>query len=215
MKALILDMDGVIIDSEPMHFKLERELLEELGGRISPREQEEFVGRTDRFIWSELKARFRLKEDLDRIIDMKKDRFLERIGEIGLVENFRDFLEMIGREDLKIAIASSNNRGAVERVIEFFDLADHIDFYISGEEVERGKPDPEIFLKAAEKLGVSPKDCLVIEDATSGIRAAKAAGMKSIGLDNPNSGRQDLGEADLVIAGFRDLSMEKIRLLFE
>lgn len=215
MKALILDMDGVIIDSEPMHFKLERELLEELGGRISPREQEEFVGRTDRFIWSELKARFRLKEDLDRIIDMKKDRFLERIGEIGLVENFRDFLEMIGREDLKIAIASSNNRGAVERVIEFFDLADHIDFYISGEEVERGKPDPEIFLKAAEKLGVSPKDCLVIEDATSGIRAAKAAGMKSIGLDNPNSGRQDLAEADLVIAGFRDLSMEKIRLLFE
>lgn len=215
MEALILDMDGVIIDSEPMHFKLEAELLQELGGHISPREQESFVGTTDFYIWTTLKEKFGLEPSVEKIIEMKKERFYQVIDQIPLVDGFMAFLTRMSQKDIKIAIASSNNRNAVERVIEVFKLEEYIDFFISGEEVENSKPNPEIFLKCAKKLGVIEGEVLVVEDAKSGTEAARLAGMKCIGLRNPNSGSQDLKAADLIVDSLEDITDEKIEKLFK
>ena len=94
-------------------------------------------------------------------------------------------------------------------------MKDYIKVFVSADDVKRGKPDPEIFLTAAEKLGIPPASCLVIEDARNGVKAAKAAGMRCIGLQNLNSGNQDLSEADLVIGNFNELNLDIIKGLFK
>lgn len=215
MKAVIFDMDGVIINSEPLHFQLEKELLEELGGKFTKEIHKAFVGTTDYHMWKKLKEQFNLKPSVEEIIKMKKERFLKRIDEIKITENFMDFMLLLYSKGFPMAIASSNNRKIVDVVVNKFGLDKYMKFIISGEEVQKGKPDPEIFLTAAKKLGVNPEECLVIEDAENGVKAAKAAGMKCIGLKNVDSGNQNLSEADLIVNNFKELNLNMIKSLWE
>jgi HAD superfamily hydrolase (TIGR01509 family) len=214
LKAIIFDMDGVIIDSEPLHFKLEKELLEELGGKINKKEHEAFVGTTDYYMWKTFKGKFNLKYSVEEMIKIKKERFIENIHKIELVDNFYEFMLKMYEEGFLMGLASSNNKNAVDAIVKKFQLDKYLKFIISGEEVSKGKPNPEIFLTAAKKMNVKPSECLVIEDATNGITAAKSAGMKCIGLKSSNSGNQDLSKADLVINNFNELSLDIIKKLF-
>ena len=207
-------MDGVIIDSEPLHFELERELVEELGGKITPQELKTFVGTTDYYMWSTFKDKFNIKNSVEEMIAMKKERFLQNIHRIKLVDNFEEFILTVYNEGYLLALASSNNRDAIDAIIKKFHLDKYLKFIISGEEVNNGKPDPEIFLTIADKMNVKPCECLVIEDATNGVKAAKAANMKCIGLQNPNSGGQDLSQADLIVDNFNELTIKSIKKLF-
>ena len=146
---------------------------------------------------------------------IKKERFCKKIPEIELVDNFMEFMLMLYEKGYKMALASSNNRKAVDAVVERFNLDKYFNFIISGEDVSKASPDPEIFLTAANNMKVEPKECLVIEDATNGVMAAKAAGMKCIGFKNPNSGKQDLSQADLVVGNFNQLNLDIIKDLFK
>lgn len=214
MKAIIFDMDGVIVDSEPLHFELEEKLLKELGGYIDRKEHESFVGVTDFKMWATFKEMFNLKPSVEEIIEMKGNRFIENIYKLQLLPNFLNFIHLVHDNGYKIALASSNNKRAVDEVIETFNLGKYFDFIISGEEVQNGKPDPEIFLTVANRLNVKPTECLVIEDAKNGVIAAKSANMKCIGLKGDGSGNQDLTEADLIIENFNELHLENIEELF-
>lgn len=213
MKAVIFDMDGVIINSEPLHHKVEREIVEELGGKLSDEEVASFVGTTDYNMWSKIKKKFNFKLSVEELIEMKKERFMKEIDEIQLVPNFIDFMLSLYKKGYLMAIASSNNRKIVDTIVNKFQLYKYMKFIISGEEVKRSKPDPEIFLTAAKKMNVTPSDCIVIEDATNGVKAAKAAGMKCIGLKNTDTGKQDLSEADLIIENFNELSLDTLKSL--
>lgn len=215
MKAIIFDMDGVIIDSEPMHKKIEVELLEELGGTVTEEEHMTYTGTTDEYMWSSFKKKFQLEPAVEDMITSKKERFMDQIHTIPLVEGFEDVVKLFHDEGYLLALASSNNRSSVDQIIKQFDLEQYLEVSMSGEDIVNGKPAPDIFLKTAEKLKVEPEDCLVIEDAKNGVTAAKAAGMKCIGLDNPNSGVQDLSEADLVLTSYEELDLEKIKELFK
>lgn len=215
MKAIIFDMDGVIIDSEPMHKKIEVELLEELGGTVTEEEHMTYTGTTDEHMWSSFKKKFQLEPAVEDMITSKKERFMDQIHTIPLVEGFEDVVKLFHDEGYLLALASSNNRSSVDQIIKQFDLEQYLEVSMSGEDIVNGKPAPDIFLKTAEKLKVEPEDCLVIEDAKNGVTAAKAAGMKCIGLDNPNSGVQDLSEADLVLTSYEELDLEKIKELFK
>jgi len=206
-------MDGVIINSEPLHHKVEREIVEELGGKLSDEEVASFVGTTDYNMWSKIKKKFNLELSVEELIEMKKERFMKEIDEIQLVPNFIDFMLSLYKKGYLMAIASSNNRKIVDTIVNKFQLYKYMKFIISGEEVKRSKPDPEIFLTAAKKMNVTPSDCIVIEDATNGVKAAKAAGMKCIGLKNTDTGKQDLSEADLIIENFNELSLDTLKNL--
>ena len=214
MKAVIFDMDGVIIDSEPLHQKVEQELLEDLGGVMTDADKEAFVGTTDYHMWSTMKERFNLSPTIEEMIESKKERFLEQVHTISLVDGFEKVLEELKAEGYLLALASSNNRKAVDQIVKQFDLVHEFEIAMSGEDVTKGKPHPEIFLKTAQAMGVDPANCLVIEDAKTGVTAANAAGMKSIGLDNPNSGPQDLSEADIVLASYDEFDLEEVQKLF-
>ena len=213
MKAIIFDMDGVIINSEPVHFEVEQELLEKLGGKMSKEAHVTFVGTTDHYMWSTLKEQFNLEPAVEKIIKMKKEMFIEKFDEIELMDNFKELMLSLYNDGYPMAIASSNNRKIVNKVVEKFGLSNYMNFIISGEEVHKGKPDPEIFFTAAKKINVNPKCCLVIEDARNGVKAAKAAKMKCVGLENIYSGNQDLSEADLVINNLAELDLNIIKEL--
>lgn len=208
-------MDGVIVDSQPLHFKVEKELLKELGVDITKKEVDSFVGVTEYQMWKTIKEKYNITPSVDEMIKMKLERFLENLDEIPMVENFKEFLLTLHEQGYPMALASSNNKIAIEAIAEKFGLKDYIQVFISADDVKKGKPDPEIFLTAAKKLGVPPASCLVIEDAYNGIKAAKVAGMKCIGLQNLNSGNQNLSEADLVINNFNELNLEIIKGLFK
>src|SRR5690606_6475042 len=123
-----------------------------------------FLGTTDYHMWSSYKKLFSLKASVEEIIEIKKERFCKKIPEIELVDNFMEFMLMLYEKGYKMALASSNNRKAVDAVVERFNLDKYFNFIISGEDVSKGKPDPEIFLTAANNMKVEPKECLVIED---------------------------------------------------
>ncbi|WP_352404768.1 HAD family hydrolase [Sporanaerobacter acetigenes] len=205
MKGIIFDMDGVIVDSEPLHFKLEKEILEEFGGAIDRKEHESFVGTTDYKMWGIFKERFNLEPSIEELVELKKKRFQQNIDKIQLMDNILDFIKFLQYKGYILALASSNNKKTVDLIVDNFKLDKYFKVIISGEEVLNGKPDPEIFLKAASAMNLKPEDCLVIEDATNGIIAAKAAGMKCIAIRNKNSGNQDLSEADTIIDNFKEL----------
>lgn len=208
-------MDGVIIDSEPIHIKLEKELLEEAGGDYSKVKHGDFMGTTDAQMWRTLKEQFNLALPVEELINIKRERFIEKLDQIPLVDNVLDFMAALREMGYKLGLASSNNESAVEAVKNKFGLAKYIDVFTNGEAVSRGKPDPEIFLTTAKQLGLKPEDCLVIEDTRNGVLAAKAAGMKCIGFRNKNSGVQDLSEADLIVSSYQDLSLEDLSNLFK
>lgn len=214
MKAVIFDMDGVIINSEPVHFEVEQGLLKKLGGKMTQEENETFVGTTDYTMWSTLKEQFNLAPSVEDIIEMKKEMFLNRIDEIELIGGFVELLLPLYNEGYPIAVASSNNKKTVDAVLEKFDLVKYMKFVISGEEVINGKPDPEIFLTVAKNIHINPENCLVVEDAATGVTAAKAAGMKCVGLEHLHSGNQDLSDADLVVNDLAELDLNVLRKLF-
>jgi len=170
---------------------------------------------TDYFMWQKLKEQYNLKPSVEEIVEMKKERFLKRINEVELTENFMNFMLTLYKEGYPMAIASSNNKKIVDAIVNRFGLDKYMKFIISGEEVKRGKPDPEIFITTAKRIGVDPESCLVIEDAENGVKAAKAAGMKCIGYKNMDSGKQDLSEADLVINNFSELNLDILKGLWK
>jgi len=213
LKAVIFDMDGVIIDSMPLHMQIEQDMFEEYGIKISKEDHETFAGKTDYYMWGILKERFHIEPSIDELTEMKVQRFIEKLDEVKLEDGIYEFILTVHREKYKLALASSNDRKIVDEVLKKFNLSEYIQVSVSGQEVVKGKPDPEIFLKAAEMLGVQANNCIVIEDAFAGVRAAKAAGMKCVGYRNPHSGNQDLSEADLIVDSLREISLDMIRKL--
>lgn len=214
MKAVIFDMDGVIIDSEPMHVKLESEILEEFGGDYSKVDLEGFMGTTDAKMWSTFKEQFNLEPSVEELINIKRKRFIENLDYIPLVDDVLDFMAALRDHGYKLGLASSNNEDAVEAIKNKFGLDKYIEVFTNGEAVTKGKPHPEIFLLTAGQFGLKPEECLVIEDSRNGVLAAKAAGMKCVGFRNKNSGVQDLSEADLIVGSYKELTMEAMANLF-
>ena len=116
---------------------------------------------------------------------------------------------------IPIAIASSSPREFIEAVVKKIGIDQYFKILVSGEEIERSKPEPDIFLKAATLLNVSPTECLVVEDSKSGTIAAKKAGMKCIGYQNVNSGNQDLSNADFIVNDIKEIDIRKVSKLMK
>ena len=208
--TVIFDMDGVIIDSEPIHFKLIQKLFRERGLDLTEEEHTRYVGRSD--FWSIMKEKFDLDIGAEELHQIYLQRFMSYLKHSfdedpidGVIGCIRD-LDSMGK---KLVLASSATRENIRVVMDMYSLWDYFDQWISGAELETSKPHPEIFLKAAELIGSDPDECLVIEDSENGVKAAKAAGMICIGYRNLNSGKQDLGDADYVIDDFSTFDLAK------
>lgn len=217
-KCVIFDMDGVIIDSEPIHLASEKEMFNLLNIVVSDEEHHSFVGASSESLWTKIKDRKKLDYPVDTLVEMNRTMYLKNLKKQYILESVPNVPELIFQlkeEGFLLAVASSSPVSQVSYILDKLQLFPHFNAVITGDEVSKGKPDPEIFLKAAQTVGVGPSSCVVIEDSFNGVTAAINANMKCIGFRNPNSGKQDLSEADLIIHHFNDQLITMINDLLQ
>jgi HAD superfamily hydrolase (TIGR01509 family) len=215
-KCVIFDMDGVIIDSEPIHQECEKKLFGLLGINIPEEEHNTMVGTTDEVMWSRISNLYSLPVQVPEIISLKKMMYMEQLKREVYIRPIPYVSELIfdlAEKGYYLALASSAPNEQIECVLGNLSVGGYFGAVVSGEDVENGKPHPEIFLKTASKAGFEPHECIVIEDSFNGVTAAKKAGMYCIGYINPNSGKQNLDKADIKIRSFKELSARFIEEL--
>jgi HAD superfamily hydrolase (TIGR01509 family) len=207
IEAVVFDLDGLLLDSEQVWDEVRETLTREHGGRWHERAQADMMGMSStewsRYMHEELGLP-ETPEELNRlVVERMMERYRERLPIIdGAVEAVR----RIG-ERWPLGLASSSNRPLIDLALELMGLADLFRVTVSSEEVERGKPAPDVYLEAARRLGAPPERAVAIEDSANGIRSAKAAGMRVIAIPNPHYPPPDdaLGLADAVVDSLSEL----------
>lgn len=209
LKAIIWDMDGVIVDSGSLHFKAWQELVVEKGVDLSEEEFKKTFGMRNPDI---LKALFGelSHQEITHLSNKKEEKF-RRLAKLGIkaLPGVVILLKSIKEDGFKQAIASSTPLQNIKLILDTLNIENFFDAIVSAEDVTHGKPDPESFLVAAKRLNVLPEECVVIEDAVAGIMAAKNAGMKSIGVTNTVS-KSKLFLADLVVDNLEQVNVDTI-----
>jgi HAD superfamily hydrolase (TIGR01509 family) len=201
---VIFDMDGVLVDSEPVHLRLEREIFARLSLPVSEDEHHSYVGMSPRSMWTAIKSRYGLQQEVEALVAAEAAIKVREIANLPLpaIDGVSQLLRTLREDGYELAIASSSPQALIDAVTEKLGWRQQFLHAVSGEAVGRGKPHPDIFLTTAAMCGRVPAQCVVIEDSSNGVRAALAAGMKCIGYVNRNSGSQDLRNADLVVDNF-------------
>jgi HAD superfamily hydrolase (TIGR01509 family) len=213
-RCVIFDMDGVIIDSEPVHQECERQIFKILEINVSDEQHNALIGATDETMWFRIGDLYKLSMTVPKIIQLKKSLYMEYLRKEGCLKIITGIPELIAdldKNNFLLALASSSPHEQISYVLESLGIRHYFQSIISGEDVKVGKPDPEIFIKAAESVGVSPESCVVIEDSYNGVTAAKNANMKCIGYKNPNSGNQDLSDADITVSSLEKISVAMVK----
>jgi HAD superfamily hydrolase (TIGR01509 family) len=201
LRAMIFDMDGVLVDSE-LHWKqVEGYFLHSLVPGWRPQDQEKIIGLSVHSVYEMLVADYGLKgtkeEFLKRYHEMAREIYQKRVS---LIKPFPHLLKVLKARGVPTALASSSPRLWIGMMLDRFNLGDSFDVVISADELEgKGKPAPDIYLLTARRLGVEPVECLVIEDSRNGVLSAKAARMYCIGFRNGFNEEQELSEADEVL----------------
>jgi beta-phosphoglucomutase family hydrolase len=211
IKAVIFDLDGVIVESENAHIEAEKQIFLKYGLAVSAGELHRYTGTTAKVMFTEFIAKYKLATTFEEL-NLQKEKILLNLlkQDAEPTKGVLSLIRELKRRGIKLAIGSSSTRNLVNYILKKLNITCLFDCIIAAEDVEHSKPNPEIFLKAAEELGVSPSQCLVIEDAQLGVEAAKSAGMKCIGYRNPHSGNQDLSKADRVTDDFSKLDIEEV-----
>ncbi len=211
-QAVIFDIDGVLVDSYESHFLSWKRLGERYGKSVTEEEFASQFGRTTREVLQKQWAdRDLSEEDIHRLDEEKESLYREIIAdEFPEMPGARALIEQLKSDGWRIALGSSGPVENVQLAVEKLNLAPLIGAAISGNDVTHGKPHPEVFLKAVERIEVLPARAIVVEDAAPGVAAARAAGMASIGFVSRGRTAEELAEADVQI---RDLSEIDARLL--
>jgi len=213
-KAFIFDMDGVIINSEPLHAKAKLEALRQFGLSCDEKELVRYVGRTALDFYTEFLGQHPLPDVTAReMTDLKHELYLDILAgdaSIQPIDGVKDLLARLKGAGYLIALGSSSTPKIIETVLTRFGIKAYFQVILAGSQLPKSKPDPAIYLLAAKKLQVKPEECIVLEDATSGIAAAKAAGMYCIAYRNLTSGRQDLTRADRVVEHLDEIKVEEL-----
>lgn len=209
IQTVIFDMDGVLVDTEPLHRDAFFRHFAELGVTLTAEKYATFLGSSTRNMYQQFKAEFGLTPDVETLMSRKREFFGKAFDEstdLELLPGARELVLDLHRAGVPLQLASSASNETIHRVFKRFELYPYFDNLVSGEDFPQSKPDPTLFLHAAKLAGKPPHECLVIEDSANGVTAAKAAGMYCIGYSSPHSGGQDLSHADQVVSDLKQLS---------
>ena len=206
LQAVIFDMDGVLVDSEPFGFEAMRRVMARHGLPYGEEENAEFLGRTTLDSCRILRARHRLPESEETLADWYVEAMLEQIarGPIPMA-GVPEVLRGVRGAGYRLALASSAEVRLIDANLAALAIRPLFEAVVSGTQVARGKPAPDVFLAAAERLGVPAAACLVVEDSRNGLLAAKAAGMRCAVVPCAQTLHQEFGEADHRIAALPEL----------
>ncbi len=204
IKAVIFDLDGVIADSEHLSRDADAMVFEKYGIKLTDKERTDAFGRRTPEIYSDALSARNRHEDVRKMIELKNEMLFNLIrNELKPIQGSIELVSGLKKSGFRLAIASSANDKKVQMELRELGIEGLFEKVVTGSDVSKGKPDPEIFLKAAKELGVKPENCAVVEDSSPGVQAAKDAGMFTIGFKSPNSPGQDLSVADIVINDLR------------
>ncbi len=180
IKAFLVDLDGTLIDATEGHVIAYNEALQSLGyKKIELKQYMKYYGQTGMEIMRQLIGKKEIDKDVKELFELKKKIYRSTNGAyVKILPGAAELIDAIYERKIPIVVASSGSRWYVESSIKIMGIQNKVVSIISADDITHGKPDPEIFLKAAEKAGVLPRDCFVLEDSIHGIRAAKSAGMK-------------------------------------
>jgi len=214
IQTVIFDMDGVIIDSEPVYFEIDKQMFEELNIAVSFEEHCSYVGTSSQNMWNAIITKHGVAEQPAELMRKEYSLYLEHLAnakDLQPIDGVVELIHELYKNNFKLVLASSSQMASIDIVLNKFKLDELFIAKVSGSELAHSKPHPEIFLRSARLIKSDPSECIVIEDSKNGVTAAKAAGMKCIGFLNPNSGNQDLKNADLVIHSFGELNADIVK----
>jgi beta-phosphoglucomutase family hydrolase len=201
-EVVIFDMDGLMVDTERLHHESFSAVLKQYGVAPIPNEQGviQVSGVSADTNWDNFKQRYGFTADNRELSRRKSEIHATRLrDEVKAMPGLLRLLGELRTHKIKLAIASSSIREHIGIVTDKLSIADYFDAIVSGEEVTHGKPAPDIFLRAAQRLGVVADQCVVLEDASSGVRAAGAAGMRVVAVPNEFTMHEDFSMADITV----------------
>lgn len=213
VKACIFDLDGVIVDTAVYHYKAWKRLANQMGFDFTEEQNEKLKGvsrtRSLELIlqWGGITKTDAEKEEL---ATQKNTWYVDMISHMTPAEilpGAREFVQTCRDAGIKTALGSASKNSMM--ILEKIGMVELFDAIIDGNKVSKAKPDPEVFLKGAEEVGIAPVNCVVFEDAIAGIEAAIAGGMKAVGIGSP----EVLGEANLVVSGLNEMSLKQLETL--
>ncbi len=213
LKAVLFDMDGVIVDTEPLHRKSYFRMFEDVGIDVSESLYNSFTGQATLPICRTLCEHFDIAHKAEELVAAKRKHFkylFENDSDLALLDGVHDLIKDYYNNDLTLVLASSASMPNINRIFERFDLNQYFKAKISGADLKASKPHPEIFLKAAQLAEESRENCMVIEDSTNGIAAAHAAGIYCVGFKSPHSTNQDYSKANKIISRFEEIKYNKL-----
>lgn len=207
-------MDGVLVNSEPLHHQVCKIQFKILKIDVSDELFSTFTGSSNKMIYQRLKNQFQLDANVEELIAEKNRLFINAFNEDSthnLIDGVKDLIIELHQKGMQLIVASSSEMEIIDAIFERFDLHKYFSYKVSGADFPESKPNPAIFLKAVELSGHSKTECIIIEDSTNGIKASNAAGIyciayKQIGVDSQN---QSL--ADEIIYNYSELNYDKIR----
>lgn len=213
--GVIFDMDGVLVDSYHAHFKSWQRMAAEVGVAMDESLFASTFGRTSREVLAASWGPDRFSAVQIAELDRRKEELFRQImtAEFPPMDGAKELLLALARAGFTLAIGSSAPPENVELVLDKMELRSLFDAVVTGADVRRGKPDPQVFLMAAARLRLPPERCAVVEDAPQGIEAAQAAGAASIGLVSTGRTREQLAAANLVVERLAELSPERIEAI--
>lgn len=209
LKAVIFDMDGVIIDSEPDHARAALEVFGRHNVDVDISYCKGFIGSSTKSMCEDAIGRFGIAVTADELLAEMNRAKKELVLKEGykIIEGVKELVQKLYKAGIKLAVASSSSPVEIEDTVKALGIKKYFDKLVSSSSVENPKPAPDTFQLALSKLGVSAKETIVIEDSGYGVEAAKAAGIACAGFINPGSGNQSLDKADVLIGSFTSLSV--------
>lgn len=214
IQTVIFDMDGVIVDTEPVHHYAYNQHFKQLNIEVTPEMYATFTGNSTKNTYEKLKSHFEIAESVPDLVEAKRNLFNDAFDskeDLCLIDGVEDLIKELHHNGMQLVLASSSANVTIDRVFRRFGLHQYFTHLVSGEDFPNSKPHPAIFEHAAKLSQTSVENCIVIEDSTNGILAAKAAGIYCIGYESINTKLQDYSKADKVIKDFSELNFEIIK----
>jgi HAD superfamily hydrolase (TIGR01509 family) len=213
LQTVIFDMDGVIVDTEPVHNYAYYQHFKELGIEVSSEMYASFTGNSTKNVFQKIKDHFGIENDIDSLVQKKRSLFNDAFDtkeDLFLLEGVEELIKQLHQNGIQLILASSSSKVTINRVFNRFNLYTYFSHIVSGEDFPQSKPNPAIFLEAVRLAKSNKENCIVIEDSTNGIKAAYAAGIFCVGYRSVNSKKQDYSLANLVIDRFEELDFTTI-----